>query len=384
VGTTKWQSRIRVLAVAVAVAVGAIGCAAPGGATVVPSPATSGPSATSEKVGASDAPIVLRMANAYGDLGRQLPGVRHFVDRVHELSDGAITITVAHSYGDFAPDVEQRIVSHVAAGNMDLAWVGTRVLDTMGVKSFQALTAPMLVDSYALQDAIIESGMTNEMLPSLDDVGVVGLGVLADGLRKPIGVDGPIVGPADWEGIGFGTYKSDGQEQAIRALGATPALVFGPNREAAFADRTIDGFEFGLVGYNDPKWIDPAPYVTSNVNLWPQMDLLIANPARLEALTSQEREWLQKAADDAAGRSADIVDTEAEAMAAACDAGARFAEASEADLAALDESFAPVYASLEQDAETKAFIKQIRALSASIPAEPDPVIPAGCSGTVSP
>jgi len=71
-------------------------------------------------------------------------------------------------------------------------------------------------------------------LTGLDDVGVVGLGVLADGLRKPIGVDGPIVGPADWQGIGFGSFKSDGQEQAIRALGATPALVYA--RHPGLAD----------------------------------------------------------------------------------------------------------------------------------------------------
>ena len=83
---------------------------------------------------------------------------------------------------------------------VDLGWVGTRVFDTLGVKSFQALTAPMLVDSYALENAVIESGITEEMMEGLDELGVVGLGVLPDGLRKPIGVTGPILGPADWRG----------------------------------------------------------------------------------------------------------------------------------------------------------------------------------------
>jgi len=354
-------------------AVVATGCNASSGAVGAPTGATNGPEATDE-------PVVLRMANTYGDLG-QLPAVAYFVDRVEELSGGDLQVTVADAYGEFSADVEQRVVDHVAAAKMDVAWVGTRVIDTMGVRSFQALTAPRLVDSYALQNAVIESGITEKMLPALDDVGVVGLAVLAGGLRKPIGVKEPLVGPADWEGIGFGTYKSDGQEEAIRALGATPAAVFGPNREAAIADDAIQGFEMGLSIYQDPKWIDLAPYVTANVNLWPQMDVLIASPARLEALTSEQRGWLHDAADEAASRSASLADTEAEVIKAACDTGARFAEATDADLAALDDIFAPVYPSLEQDAETKSFIEQIRALKGSIPAESDPVIPAGCSGT---
>ncbi len=363
------QSRLIPFGLAVIAALGT-SCASGGSDTVnAPARATDG---TGE-------PVVLQMANTYGELS-QLPALAYFVDRVDELSGGDIRIVVADSYGDFTSDVEQRVVRHIATGKLDLGWVGTRVFDTMGVDSFQALTAPMLVDSYALENAVIESGITDKMLPALEDVGVVGLGVLADGLRKPIGVHGPIVGPADWEDIGFGSYKSEGQERAIRALGATPAAVFGPNREAAILDGTIDGFEMGLFIYQDPKWVDLAPYVTANVNLWPQMDVLIADPNRLEALTQEQRGWLQQAAADAAGRSAALADTESRVIKVACDTGARFAEASDADVAALDDLFAPVYAELQSDPATKALMEEIQVLKRSTPAEPEPVIPAGCTG----
>ena len=89
------------------------------------------------------------------------------------------------------PTPSSRSCSDVAAGEIDLGWAGTRVFDTLDVKSFQALTAPMLVDSYALESAVIESGITEQMMQGLDGLGVAGLGVLADGLRKPIGVTGP-------------------------------------------------------------------------------------------------------------------------------------------------------------------------------------------------
>jgi TRAP-type C4-dicarboxylate transport system substrate-binding protein len=362
-----WMNRIGLQAVALAaiVALAAVGCSG-GGASV-------------DKAGGTGEPVVLRMANTYGDLG-QLPAVASFVDRVEELSGGDVRIEVVDSYGDYAADVEEQVVRDVATGEVDLGWVGSRVFDKMGVTSFQALTAPMLVDSYALQNAVIESGITEQMMGALDDVGVVGLGVLADGLRKPIGVKGPVVGAADWKGIGFGTFTSEGQEQAIRALGATPAEVFGPYREEAIDSGAIQGFEMGLFIYQNPMWVNLAPYVTANVDLWPQMDVLIASPDRLGALTAEQRGWLQQAADDVARRSAALADTDARAIEITCATGARFAVASATDLASLEAAFAPVYASLEQDPETKAFIEQIRALKQSTSAEPEPVIPADCTG----
>jgi TRAP-type transport system periplasmic protein len=347
-------------------------------AAIVASACTSG-GASADKAGGSGEPVVLRMANTYGDLG-DLPAVAYFIDRVEELSGGDVRIEVVDQWGDFASDAEQQVVRDVSNGEVDLGWVGARVFDTLGVESFQALTAPMLVDSYALENAVIDSGITDQMMRGLEDVGVVGLGVLADGLRKPIGITGPVLGPADWRGITFGTLKSDGQAEAIRALGATPAQVLGPHREEVIENGEIQGFEFNLLNYRDPKWVRLAPYVTANVNMWPQMDVVVADPDRLEGLTSGQRGWLQRAADDAADRSAALADTDADSIRITCDAGARFANASEDDLAALQGAFASVYANLQQDPETKEFIEQIKALKQSTPVGPALVISSDCTG----
>ena len=239
----------------------------------------------------------------------------------------------------------------------------------------------MLIDSYALQDAVIESGITREMLEGLDGLGVIGLGVLPDGLRKPIGVQGPILGPMDWRGITFGTLTSSGHAEAIRALGATPLQIHWKEREERLANGTLEGIETSIwIHQHNPALARLAPYVASNVNLWPQMDVLLANPARLEALTAEQREWLKEAAGDAAARSAAVADKDVQAVGDSCAAGARFAEASTADLAALEAAFAPVYANLQRHPETKAFIERIRALKASTSGEPVLSIPAACTG----
>ncbi len=318
--------------------------------------ACSGLSAGEDKAGGSE-PVVLRLANTNGQIDFT-PAVEYFVKRVEELSGGDFRIEVVDDWGGFASDAEQQVVRAVSAGEVDLGWVGTRVFDTLGATSFQALTTPMLIDSYPLQNAVIEAGITEEMMPGLDGLGVAALGVVPDGLRKPIGVDGPILSPADWQGLTFGTLLSDGQAEAIRALGATPAQVNGTEREAGLADGTIHGFETSIwVHQHNPSLPRLAPYVTSNVTLWPQMDVLLANPARLDELAADQREWIEQAAQDAATRSAVLAEKDAKAVGDSCEAGARFAEASAEDLAALEAAFAPVYAKLQQHPETKAFIE---------------------------
>ena len=334
---------------------------------------------TGDKAGGAGERIDLVLANTYGGLD-QLPAVAYFVDRVGELSDGQIKVEPADEWADFASDAEEQVVRDVSKGVVDLGWVGSRAFDQMGVESFEALTAPMLVDSYALQDAVIESGLTDEMLDGLDELGVVGLGVFADGLRKPVGTEGPIVGVADWDGLGFGTLPSRVQADAVRALGATPESVFGPNREKAIDSGTIQGFEMGLFIYQRSLDMVPkAPYVTANVNLWPQMDVLLADPDLMESLTDEQRGWLEQAADDAASRSASFADTEARAIEDVCTTGARFAAASDRDLAALQQAFVPVYDTLRQDPTTADFIGRIQTMKGSMATEA-PLIPAGCTG----
>ncbi|HEV8651543.1 MAG TPA: TRAP transporter substrate-binding protein DctP [Actinomycetes bacterium] len=361
----KGRAWLATVALAVIAAVVAGGCSGGGG--------------RGDKAGGAGEPVVLRMANAYGDLN-DVPAVQYFVSQVKERSGGNVRIQLVSPWGDYATDAEQQVVRAVATGKADLGWSGTRVFDTMGITSFQALQAPMLIDSYGLEHAVLASDIPGQMLQGLSKVGVRGLGVLADGLRRPIAVKHPMLGAADWRGITFGTLKSQGQAQAIRALGATPMEVFRRSRNQALMDGKLQGFEMSLLVYERNALAHPAPYVTANVTLWPQMDVLLANPGRLAALTQQQRGWLQQSARDAAGRSVALADRDVQSLKNSCQSGARFANASPADLASLRKAFAPVAASLEQDPQTKAFIQQIRALKRSTPAGAPLAIPAGCTG----
>ena len=331
------------------------------------------------KAGGHSKPVVLRWASLGAVPGFQ-PPVEYFTQRVNELSGGDLRIDVVYGWGNFSPDAERQSILDVAAGKADLTSAAPRVFDTLGVQSFQALTAPMLIESYRLQDRVIRSDIPREMLDSLPELGVTGLGVLAGSLNKPIAVERPLLGPPDWGGITFETYRSQAQSEAIQALGAQSTNVIGAALNEGLKSGQIQGFSKSLLTYEINGTEKLAPYVTANVNLWPGMAVLLANPTSLAQLTDQQRGWLFQAAADASARSTSMVDDEETIVTKVCKAGARFEDASDADLAALRRAFAPVYSSLEQDPQTKAFIGSIEAMKTATPPGPPLAIPPGCTG----
>jgi TRAP-type transport system periplasmic protein len=335
--------------------------------------ATSGCSAhrpNADKAGGRRAgPVVLTLATTSMSL-TDAPPVRDFVRRLAVLSDGALRIKVVGQWGDSAPNSEVQVVRAVAARKADLGWVGSRAFDVLGVHGFRALSAPMLIDSYDVEAAVMSSELPARMLESLRPLRVVGIGVLGDTLRRAISVRRPLVSTAAWRGIAFGTYPSKTQEEGIRALGARPFRAFGFYRVHALQTGQIEGFEYDVDRYAWYGLAAMAPYVAGNVVLWPQVDVVFANPRRLTSLTRQERSWLRQAAQIAAQRSVQKASHDAADIRDACAMGAHFVDASDEDLAALRSSFDGVYRELERDPQTRDFIRRIEELKRSLAARP--------------
>jgi TRAP-type C4-dicarboxylate transport system substrate-binding protein len=354
-------------------------------AALTPGCAASSPGAD-KAGGSSGGTIVLRLAftpafTPVGGGSDPLPAVADFIRRVTALSHGTIRIRRLGSWGSFEPDAEVQVVRAVASGAVDLGLTRSNVFDTLGVSSFEALSAPMLIDSYPLENAVIDSGIPVRMLSGLKRLGVTGLAVLAEDLRVPIGAHRPLLSPADWRRVSFGTYRSAVQEEVIRALGATPVVIFGPFRSQALTTGRIQAFEQGVVGTANNGLVRLAPWFTSNIALWPEIDVLLANPGRLGSLTDEQRAWLSEAAQAAARDSAALSADDGAYVRADCAAGARFINATSADLSAMRAALSPVYRQIESNPQARAFIEQIQALKRSTRSGPVIRVPPRCTRT---
>ena len=216
-----------------------------------------------DKAGDSQArhPVVLTLANVNGSTG-ELDGL---TNNVWRLSHGTMRIDIKYRwrYGQVKP--ETGLIGDVRAGKADLGVVGSRAWDSVGVNGFRALGAPLLIDSYALQERVLRSPMTGQMLGGLRPLGLAGIGVLPGPLRKPLGIIRPLLQPADYAGLKIGVQQSLVAGATMRALGGTPVWFpvtwpitgFGAAEEHISA---IQGNQYDKAG----------KYLTANVNLWPR------------------------------------------------------------------------------------------------------------------
>jgi TRAP-type C4-dicarboxylate transport system substrate-binding protein len=282
-----------------------------------------------------------------------------FADEVARLSGGKMRIEFRDRWLGWPwRRPESAVISDVAAGKADLGSVGSRAWDDVGVSSFNALHAPLLVDSYALQGEVLESGIPGEMLKALEPLRLVGLGVLPGPLRKLLGVERPLGQPADFRGQRIGIADSRVARETLRALGATAIALPAGARIGGF-----DGIEQQVESIEGNTYDAAAKYLTTNINLWPRPLVLFMNEAAFVALEPVRRDVLREALGNVLPETlAAIRSRERDAAAVLCRRGLNFVVATPADISTLREDLAPVYRELERDDQTRAFIARIEKL----------------------
>jgi TRAP-type C4-dicarboxylate transport system substrate-binding protein len=322
---------------------------------------------TSDKAGGThDKPVVLTMANP----SLSPTELEAFSSEVTKRSGGTLRVRFANNWRHGERDSETGLIHDVKAGRVDMGWVGSRAWDAVGVTSFDALHAPFLVDSYALEQAVLQSQIPDRMLKGIKPVGLVGLGILPGPLRRPLAAPRALRTPADYAGLRIGYQGARGPAETLRALGAKPIqLVAG----AKWHD--IDGIEQQLASINSDNYDDSAHYLTANVALWPRSLVVFANARAYAGLTPKQRAALATAAHQVVGRTLDSDRTQdRSALTELCRRGITLALATPADIAHLRAAVASVLARLRRVGDTRAVIAAIARLRAQAAPAGEPAL----------
>src|SRR5207245_4310724 len=139
-----------------------------------------------------------------------------------------------------------RTARMVQAGKIDLGLIATRAWDELGVKAFEALQAPFLITNIALLDRVVTGQIGERMIDGLRSTGFVGLGLIPDQLRHPIGFAYPLASLNDFAGARVRIPPSGVTSALIRALGAIPLEIGGADVNAAIDHRRIAGEELSF------------------------------------------------------------------------------------------------------------------------------------------
>jgi TRAP-type C4-dicarboxylate transport system substrate-binding protein len=297
---------------------------------------------------------VLVMANVNGG---GLGELAAFDDAVGRVSGGRLRIKWLNEYGrGRTGNAEVNLIRDVNAGKVDLGWAGTRIFDELGDPAFNPLHAPMLIDSYELEEKVLGDGLVDPMLASLDDLDLQGIGVLPGPLRRPLGKR-PLRGPRDWDGARISESGGAQIEAALRSLGAQPRYDNPTAREST--DR-LDGIETHIAAVPGNHYHYAFPYLTGNIVLWPRPLVLFAGPD----VSADDLVVLRKAAKEAIPEAVAMSRSlEREPLAEICSASLKVVDASASEIDELRAAFRPIYDKLERDPAASEAVARIQQLA---------------------
>ena len=307
-----------------------------------------------------------------------------FKTAVETASGGKIAISpIAGASG--ANDVT--LLDDVSGGSIEAAAVSTAVWGAKGVKVFQPLQAAFLITNYPLDETVLSGPIGQSMLADPNGpakLGLVGLGLLEGGIRKPMGAKAALVSPATIKGKKWRAPASDNMVAALKAMGASPVAIPLGDVSPALANGTVDALDTNYGLAVTQKWYENAKYLTNDVNLWPFPAAVVINKAAWDKLTSDQQQTLTTAGQNLAKDSIEgvYINPPPDAtnfLKVLCDNGVIIATAGDANKTALATAAQPATDALAADPITGPYLKQIQDAKAAAPAPAaPPPLPDSC------
>jgi TRAP-type C4-dicarboxylate transport system substrate-binding protein len=308
-------------------------------------------------------PVVLTLAN-HEDAPED---IQFWIEEVQRRSGGSLRIQVTNRWRDQEADYDKGTIADVQAGKVQLAKVAARAYDTVGVTSFQALLAPLLIDNPTLEQRVLESDLAGQLLAGTGKLDLVGLAVLPTRLRKPLGLSQPLVGVEDYRGARIGVREGEVGKATFTALGATP-VEYVPGGPLV----GLDGIEADLGVIKGNEYDQQAKAVTANVTLWPKPVTVVINQKVFQSLTASQQDALRGVGPAVVSRQlAFLRGLNDEHRGILCRRGLRFVRASDRDLAGLRRAVQPVYDTIARNAQTRTLLRRIQAMKHETAAAPD-------------
>lgn len=292
---------------------------------------------------------VLTMANGFAG---PLLGLEQFAQAVASVSEGRLRIEYRNKWRFGEPNAELDLLGDVADGRADLGWVASRALSPLGMPEFDALQAPLLIDSYELEERVLGSDVVRDMAGRMGSLGVEPISVLPGPLQFLL-TTMPVTEPADLSGRVVGYSGYDHGARTLEALGARPRSV-----AAVAAD--YGGLDGG-VAHTDPLtesgFHRQAKHLAANLVFWPRPLVVFASPR----VDSADLEILRRAATETIPRlRAAEEERERDQTEAMCLTGLQLHEV---DLAAMKRAVRPVYARMLSDASSRRVIESIQTIA---------------------
>jgi TRAP-type C4-dicarboxylate transport system substrate-binding protein len=201
-------------------------------------------------------------------------------------------------------------------GGADLVLVPVADLHRQGLTAADGLVAPMVLDSYPLQAAVLRSPAARRALAELSGRRSTGVALLPGPLQRIMTDGKPLLAASDLRGETLSFRPGAIGSATLRALGARPR-----RRPPTSALDLTDGVEQSLPGIisDGYAFVTPGRTVALNLVLWPRVSAVMMDARGYRRLSPEQRAVLARAGAEAVSAAArELAHADTRALAQLC------------------------------------------------------------------
>ncbi len=242
-----------------------------------------------EDAGSGEAEFVWVASCANTEDHPAVQGVFKFAELLEEKSGGRIHMDVFHS-AQLASDrdcIEGMQINTIQSGIM----VGSALAGF--TDELLVFDLPFLFENSEQGQLLCDSEVGKEMLASLDNIGIKGLGFMEYGMRNITNSKLPITVPEDLKGIKIRTMENQIHMGAFTAMGADPTPMAFGELFTALQQGTIDAQENPLSVITSSKFNEVQTYLSVTEHVYSAAPLMVSKaaydalPADLQAVVDE-------------------------------------------------------------------------------------------------
>lgn len=200
----------------------------------------------------------------------QTLGLLLMKEYVEQNTDGNVQVHVFPS-SQLADEVES--VEQVQMGSLEMATASIGPIMTFQEK-FAVLDIPFLFDNYLEAWACLDSKIGTDLLATLEEVGLYGLGYMENGYRHVTNSIKAINTVADLKGLKIRTMQAPLHMANFRTLGANPTPVPFSEVYMALSQRIADGQENPIANIWELKLIEVQKHTSLTGHIYDAMPLV--------------------------------------------------------------------------------------------------------------
>ena len=239
-------------------------------------------------------PVTLKAAHSVAETHPYHLGLVKFKELVEERTDGAVVIEL---YSNAVLGDERACIEGLQLGTLDIAVSSTGPLGNFK-KDFLVLDLPYLFKDVTHARTVLDSEIGQQLLDSLNDIGIVGAAFWENGFRNVTNSKRAINSLEDMKGLKLRTMENEVHMAAFKAFGVDPTPMAWSEVFTSLQTGALDGQENPIAIIHAQQLNTVQGYLAITNHVYSPSSLLISQ-ITMDKFDADTKEVLIEAAKEA-------------------------------------------------------------------------------------